>query len=102
MPTPKKNPLTKLIKKGAKKAVVKVKPKPNLKAEPKSNVKVKPAAKTKANPYNDSKHEYYATESYVRALENNRSDWSVGKAKQRRAYKGVIDIGTINKKKKKK
>lgn len=39
MPAPKKNPLTNLIKKGAKKAVVKVKPKPNLKAEPKSNVK---------------------------------------------------------------
>lgn len=39
MPAPKKNPLTKLIKKGAKKAVVKVKPKPNVKAEPKSNVK---------------------------------------------------------------
>lgn len=40
MPAPKKNPLTNLIKKGAKRAVVKVKPKPNLKANPKSNVKV--------------------------------------------------------------
>ena len=42
MPAPKKNPLTNLIKKGAKKAVVKVKPKTKTKvAEPKSNVKVK-------------------------------------------------------------
>ena len=49
MPAPKKNPLTNLIKKGAKKAVVKVKPKPNLKAEPKSNVK-KVAGKTKTAP----------------------------------------------------
>lgn len=49
MPAPKKNPLTNLIKKGVKKAVVKVKPKPNLKAEPKSNVK-KVAGKTKTAP----------------------------------------------------
>lgn len=49
MPAPKKNPLTNLIKKGAKKAVVKIKPKPNLKAEPKSNVK-KVAGKTKTAP----------------------------------------------------
>lgn len=48
MPAPKKNPLTNLIKKGAKKAVVKVKPKPNLKAEPKSNVK-KVAGKPNSN-----------------------------------------------------
>ena len=48
MPAPKKNPLTNLIKKGAKKAVVKVKPKPNLKAEPKSNIK-KVAGKPNSN-----------------------------------------------------
>lgn len=103
MPAPKKNPLTNLIKKGAKKAVVKVKPKPNLKANPKSNVKVKPAAKTKPNPYNDYKAEVYATDSQVRGFENNSRNkinltranaLPAGKAKNARAYRAA------NKKKK--
>ena len=85
MPAPKKNPLTNLIKKGAKKAVTKVKPKPNTKAMPKSNVRVKPAAKTKGNPFNPVKDEVYTLDSSARRNAREPGLWgTVGKAKDAR------------------
>lgn len=67
MPAPKKGVADYIAKKIAKKAVVKVKPKPNTKAMPKSNVKVKPAAKTKPNKPNATKIDYQTTNSRTRA-----------------------------------
>lgn len=88
MPAPKKNPLTNLIKKSAKKAVVKVKPKPNLKAEPKSNVKVKPAARQKPNKYDPVKDEARYFDSVARgASKMSVSQISKGKLKDARAFK---------------
>jgi hypothetical protein len=66
MPAPKKGVADYIAKKIAKKAVVKVKPKPNTKAMPKSNVKVKPAAKTKGNPFDGKKNFEYSVDSRSR------------------------------------
>jgi len=67
MPAPKKGVADYIAKKIAKKAVVKVKPKPNTKAMPKSNVKVKPAAKSKPNKPNAAKIDYQTNSSRARA-----------------------------------
>jgi len=85
MPAPKKGVADYIAKKIAKKAVVKVKPKPNTKAMPKSNVKVKPAAKTKGNLFDPVKDEIYRMDSAARRNSREPGLWgSVGKAKEHR------------------
>lgn len=99
MPAPKKNPLTNLIKKGAKKAVVKVKPKPNLKAEPRSNVKVKPTAKTKGNPPNKTKEEFYKSKSFQKVFDPAEGGYGDGPAKAGKARLGRVAKSATKKKK---
>lgn len=84
----------------ARKAVVKIKPKPNTKAEPKSNVKVKPAAKTKGNPPDKAKVSEKKTSSVVRSYMNptEKADnfSTIGKRRLER-----VDMASLKKNKKK-